>query len=92
MVRPMGPRALVKRLEEPKPESSVIVVPDTVGGPPSQYAIVIAVGTLEQGGFDAGDVVILDNYAGAPCNVEIDGEVVEAVMVSEKNVLAVVDE
>jgi co-chaperonin GroES (HSP10) len=87
----MGARALVKRVDAPKPESSLIITPETVEAKPSPYAVVIAVGKLVQGGFAPADVVLLHDYAGAPCNVELDGEVIEAVVVSEDDVLCVVE-
>jgi co-chaperonin GroES (HSP10) len=88
----MGARALVKRLDRPKPESSLIVVPDTVQDKPSQFAVVLAVGTLKQGGFAAGDTVILSDYAGAPALVEFDGAMIDAAIVPEEHVLAVVED
>ena len=91
MMRPMGARALVKRLDEPKPASSLIVVPESVEDKPSQYALVLAIGTLKQGGFDVGDVVILRDFAGAPCNVDLDGEIIEASIVVEDDVLLVIE-
>ena len=91
MMKPLGARALVKRMEAPKLDSQLIVVPDTVEQQASQYAVVMAIGTLVHGGFDAGDVVILAAYAGAPCQTELDGEMIEALIVEEAAVLAVVE-
>lgn len=91
MMRPMGARALVKRLPEPKPESSLIIAPETVSERPSKFAVVLAVGKLIHGGFDMGDTVILRDYSGAPCNVELDGEMIEASIVDEQDVLCVVE-
>ena len=91
MMRPLGARALVKRMEAPKPTSSLIVVPDTVANAPSQFALVLAVGTLAHGGFDVGDTVVLSNYSGAPCQIELDGEMLDALIVPESDVLAVVE-
>ena len=92
MIRPMGARALVKRLDAPKPESQHIIIPESVQDRLSQFGLVLAVGDLKQGGFDVGDMVILANYTGAPCTVEFDGDVIDAVMVGEEHVLAVVVE
>lgn len=92
MMRPMGARALVKRLDTPRLESSLIVVPETIEEKPSQYALVLAVGALKQGGFDVGDVVVLRDFAGAPCNVDLDGEMIDAAIVSEDDVLLVIEE
>lgn len=91
MMRPMGARALVKRLPKPRPVSSLIEVPDTVEDKPSQYALVLAVGRLVQGGFGVGDTVILRDFAGAPCETEFDGERIDASIVPEEDVLAVVE-
>ena len=91
MMRPLGARALVKRLEAPKTESSLIEIPDTVDQGLSPYAIVLAVGKLVNGGFDAGDTVVLSHYSGAPCRVELDGDVFDALVVTEDQVLAVVE-
>lgn len=91
MIRPMGARALVKRLDAPKPESSLIVVPDTVQDKPSQFAVVLAIGVLVQGGFDVGDTVVLRDFAGAPVLVNFDEEQIEAAIVNEDDVLMVVE-
>jgi co-chaperonin GroES (HSP10) len=87
----MGARALVKRLERPKSTSSLIVIPDTVEDQPSQYALVLAVGKLVSGGFDMGDTVILKDYSGTPVVVVLDDEEIEAMVVVEDDVLAVVE-
>ncbi len=91
MMQPLGARALIKRLDAPKPESQLIVTPDTVEDKPSQFALVLAVGKLVHGGFDMGDTVVLRDFAGAPCNVELDGEMIEAAIVNEDDVLMVVE-
>jgi co-chaperonin GroES (HSP10) len=90
-MRPMGARVLVKRLDEPRPQSTIII-PETIEDRPSQYALVLAIGDLKQGGFDIGDTVILTHFAGAPCNVMIEGELIEGAIVGEDDVLAVVEE
>lgn len=92
MIKPLGARALVLRLPEPKPESSLLITPETVEDKPSKFAVVLAIGTLQQGGFDVGDTVILQDYVGAPCTTEIDGATVEAAIVTEDQVLAVMGE
>jgi len=79
-------------MDAPKPASSLIVVPDTVEEKPSQFAVVLAIGKLAQGGFDVGDTVILKDFAGAPCEVTLDNEVMDASVVSEDDVLAVVED
>ena len=91
MMQPMGARALVKRLDAPKPESQLIVTPETVEDKPSQFALVLAIGKLVNGGFDVGDTVVLRDFAGASCNVTLDGELIEASIVNEDDVLMVVE-
>jgi co-chaperonin GroES (HSP10) len=91
VLRPLGARALVKRLDTPKPQSQLIEIPDTIVDKPSVFGLVLAIGKLEQGGFDVGDTVILKDYVGAPTTVELAGERIECVVVNENEVLAVVD-
>lgn len=91
MVKPLGARALVKRLDAPRPKSSLIEIPDTIEEKPSQFALVLAVGALVQGGFKVNDIVILRDFAGAPCEVLVNDVVLEAVIVPEDEVLAVVE-
>jgi co-chaperonin GroES (HSP10) len=90
MLKPIGARVVVKRLELPKPESSLIVIPESVSDKPSPYALVLAVGQLQSGGFDVGDTVILSDYAGVNCVMVLDGESIPAIIVPEGDVLAVV--
>jgi len=92
VIQPTRGRVLVTRMPEPKPESELIIIPETVSQRPSCFAVVIAVGELKQGGIEAGDTVILTHYSGAPCSVEIDGDFVDAAIVPEEDVLAVVED
>lgn len=91
MLLPRGARAVVKRLPAPKPVASLIEIPDTVVDKPSPFAIVLAIGKLREGGFDIGDTVILKDFSGIPCVVDLDGEQIEAHIVPEEDVLAVVE-
>ncbi len=91
MIRPLGARALVKRLDAPKPESQLLIIPESVEDKPSVFALVLAIGTLKQGGFDVGDMVVLRDFAGAPAEADLDGELIEAAIVSEDDVLMVLD-
>jgi co-chaperonin GroES (HSP10) len=91
MLQPRGPRLLVKRIDAPKPESSLIVVPDTIDGEKSCYAIVLALGTKLSEDIKVADTVILTTYCGSQVNVELDGEMLEALIVMETDVLAVVE-
>ena len=94
MIQPRGPRVLVKRLEEPKPASSLLIIPETADVKESQYALVLAIGNLQQGGVAPGDVIILKDYAGAPVFIRLDGEdgpLSECALVMEDDCLAVVE-
>lgn len=91
MVKPLGARAFVKRLDAPKPTSSLIEIPDTIVNKPSPYALVLAVGKLVQGGFKPNDVVILRDFAGSPCTVMLNDNPIEGMIVPEDEVLAVVE-
>jgi co-chaperonin GroES (HSP10) len=90
MLQPRGPRLLVKRIDAPKPTSSTIIIPETVDGEKSCYALVLAVGNKVVGDVKVADTVILARYCGSPVEVELDGETLEAQIVMEDDVLAVV--
>ena len=91
MITVRGPRALVKRLEAPKPASQSIIIPDSVVEKASPFAIVLAIGKLVQGGFEPGDTVLLQDYTGYPCVIDLDGTQIEGLIVPEDSVLAVVE-
>jgi chaperonin GroES len=95
MIQPMGARVLVKRLEAAKPTSSLIIIPDTVeDGKPSQFGLVIALGTKVREAITPGDVVILKDYTGAPVFVKLDGpegDVTECTIVPEDDILMVIE-
>jgi len=93
MIRPMGARLLVKRIEQAKPESQLIVIPDTVQDKPSIFAIVFAIGKLVQGGISVGDIIILKDFVGAPAVVTLPGDEAqtECLIVNEDDVLAVTE-
>jgi len=91
MLQPRGPRVLVKRIDAPKLTSSTIIIPDTVDGEKSCYAIVLAVGNKVED-IKVADTVILGAYCGSPVQVELDGEALDALIVMQDDVLAVVEE
>jgi co-chaperonin GroES (HSP10) len=91
MLQPRGPRLLVKRIEAPKPESTLVVIPDTIEQRESMYALVIAVGNKVEG-VSVADTVILTAYSGSPVEVDLDGEKIEALIVMSDDVLAVVED
>lgn len=90
MIQPLGPRLLVKRLDAPKP-STTIIIPDSVADKPSVYALVLAVGNKLTEQIEIGDTVILKDFAGAAITTEFDGEMMECAMVVESDVLAIVE-
>jgi chaperonin GroES len=92
VIKPLGDRVVVKRIEEEPKTKGGIVLPDTAKEKP-QKGKVIAVGTgriLENGQrvpleVKEGDIVVFAKYGGT--EIEIDGE--EYVILSERDLLAV---
>lgn len=98
MLKPTGYRVLVKRIDAPKPTSTLIEIPDTADGEKSPYALVLAVSSKITD-VKVADTVILAPYCGSPVTVELDGEKIEAQVVMHDqrpgqtdDVLAVVEE
>ena len=92
MLQPLGARLLVKRIDAPRPTSSLIEIPETVDGEKSCYAVVLAVGTKVVEAVKVADTIILAQYSGSPATVELDGEMLDATIVMQDDVLAVVTE
>ena len=92
MLQPRGPRVLVKRIDAPKPSSSTLIIPDSADGEKSCYAVVLAVGNKVSEDIKVADTVILASYCGSPVQVELEGEMLEAAIVMESDVLAVVED
>ena len=92
VIKPLGDRVVVKRIEEEPKTKGGIVLPDTAKEKP-QKGKVIAVGTgrvLENGQrvpleVKEGDIVVFAKYGGT--EIEIDGE--GYVILSERDLLAV---
>jgi len=92
VIRPLGDRVVVKRIEEEPKTKGGIVLPDTAKEKP-QKGKVIAVGSgriLDNGQkvpleVKEGDIVVFAKYGGT--EIEIDGE--EYVILSERDLLAV---
>ncbi|TBH20477.1 co-chaperone GroES [Thermus thermamylovorans] len=92
VIKPLGDRVVVKRIEEEPKTKGGIVLPDTAKEKP-QKGKVIAVGTgriLENGQkvpleVKEGDIVVFAKYGGT--EIEIEGE--EYVILSERDLLAV---
>lgn len=93
MIKVMGARLLVQRIEQKKPESELVIVPDTIQDKPSNTAVVWGVGKLEHGGVDVGDLVVIKDFVGAPVPVTLPGDELETdcVIVNEEDVLAVIE-
>ncbi|MDM7324123.1 MAG: co-chaperone GroES [Thermus sp.] len=93
VIKPLGDRVVVKRIEEEPKTKGGIVLPDTAKEKP-QKGKVIAVGSgriLDNGQkvpleVKEGDTVVFAKYGGT--EIEIDGE--EYVILSERDLLAVV--
>lgn len=92
ILRPLGDRVVVKRIEEEAKTKGGIVLPDTAKEKP-QRGKVIAVGSgrvLDNGTkvpleVKEGDTVVFAKYGGT--EIEIDGE--EYIILSERDLLAV---
>ncbi|WP_027881531.1 co-chaperone GroES [Meiothermus rufus] len=92
VLRPLGDRVVVKRIEEEPKTKGGIVLPDTAKEKP-QKGKVIAVGSgriLDNGTkvpleVKEGDTVVFAKYGGT--EIEIDGE--EYIILSERDLLAV---
>lgn len=99
MIQPFGPRVLVKRLDAEKLKGQLLTVVD-FGDTPSQFAIVLATGNgyrKEDGGripldVQVGDTVVTKPFSGASIEVEFEGVVLDAYMVMDDDILAVLDE
>lgn len=90
MILPVGARVVVKRLEEPKPQSQLIEIPESIVDVPSKFALVLSIGKLVNGGIRPGDTVILKDYVGAAATTTFGDETIDVLVVSEDDVLAVV--
>jgi len=94
-VRPLGDRVVVKVLEQEEKTASGIVLPDTAKEKPQQGKI-LAVGTgkmLDSGEkvpleVNEGDKIIFSKYAGT--EIKLEGE--ELLILSERDILAIVEE
>jgi chaperonin GroES len=93
-LKPLGDRVVVQHVEQDEKTSGGVFLPDTAKEKP-QEGVVRAVGTgrvLDNGttlpmSVKAGDRVIYSKYSGS--EIKIDGQ--EYLIVSEKDVLAIVD-
>lgn len=92
MIRPIGQRVLVQRLDAPKATSSLIEVIEH-NPKASSFALVVALGQNLTEAYLPGDVVILKDYAGAPLQLSPTegGLTEEYLMVREEDILAVME-
>lgn len=98
MLHPKGPRVLVKRIDD-KLTSSVLQV-ITYDDSPSQFAIVLAVGDgykKPDGSYipldvQAGDTVVTKKFSGAPFTVDFEGAEIEAFLLMDDDILAVLED
>ena len=90
-IQPLGPRVLIKRLEEEEQSSGGIIIPDTAKEKP-QEAQVVGLGT---GGKDGNeykftvkkkDKVLISKYGGT--DIKIDGK--DLLIVNEVDILAII--
>ena len=91
MLQPVGPRLLVKPITAPKLQSETIIIPDTATDEASGYALVLAVGKLTEN-ISVADTIFVSKYAGAPVTVTLGDEKLEAMVISETDVLGVLKE
>ena len=95
MIQPLGNRILVKRLDMARHTSTLLVIPDTVDTDrPSQFGLVIAIGTKFREAVKPGDVVVLKDFVGSPVFVRLDGpdgNLTECSIVPEDGVLMVIE-
>ena len=93
-IQPLGPRVLIKRLEEEEQSSGGIIIPDTAKEKPSQGEIVaVGSGTRNENGeitpmdVQVGDTVLFGKWSGT--EIKIDGE--DLLIMKESDVMGVLD-
>lgn len=92
MIQPLGPRVLISRMPQPKPVTTLIIQPDSVLDKPSQFAIILAVGTKVREALTVGDTVVLRDFSGAPVGADMAEGIDDAYMVMEDDILGVLHE
>ncbi len=86
-LRPIGERALVKPVEQEERTASGIVLPETTKDKP-QTARIIAIGDLEDGKVNQGDLVVFAKYSGT--EITLDGE--DYLILDADHLLGIVEE
>jgi co-chaperonin GroES (HSP10) len=91
MIQPLGNRVLISRMPEPKPVTSLIIQPDSVLDKPSQFGIVLAIGTKVRESLAVGDTVVLRDFSGAPVSADMAEGIDNAFMIVEDDILGVLN-
>ena len=91
MLQPHGRQVLISRIPEPRPQSALLIVPDTISDRPSPFGFVLGVGSKVREPLQVGDHVVLADYSGFPTTVDIEGTEVEAFVMHEDYVLMVIE-
>ena len=86
-LRPIGERALVKPVEQEEKTASGIVLPETAKDKP-QTARIIAIGDLDDGSVNEGDLVVFARYSGT--GITLDEE--DYLILDADDLLGIVEE
>ncbi len=86
-LRPIGDRALVKPVEQEEKTASGIVLPETAKDKP-QTARIMAIGDLEDGKINEGDLVVFARYSGT--GIKLDDE--DYLILDADDLLGIVEE
>ena len=91
-IQPLGPRVLIKRLDEQEESAGGIIIPDTAKEKPQEAEVVgLGTGGKDENGHDivfnvaVGDTVLISKYGGT--DVKIDGE--ELLILNQSDILGV---
>ena len=92
-IQPLGPRVLIKRLEEEEQSSGGIIIPDTAKEKPQEGEVVSVGtgaraddGTITPLDVKAGDKILFGKWSGT--EVKIDGE--DLLIMKESDILGIV--
>ena len=92
-IKPLGPRVLIKRLDEQEESSGGIIIPDTSKEKPQEAEVVgLGTGGKDENGNDIEftvkkkDKVLISKYGGT--DIKIDGK--DLLIVNETDILAII--
>lgn len=92
-IKPLGPRVLIKRLDEQEESSGGIIIPDTAKEKPQEAEVVgLGTGGKDENGNDIEftvkkkDKVLISKYGGT--DIKIDGK--DLLIVNETDILAII--